>query len=77
VHRIGLATPALLLSMPSESERWARSELRSFCLSSKGLLRQPGGFKGFGAVGEDTGAADLPVFEVVNAVRAATLRGVR
>jgi hypothetical protein len=32
-------------------------------MSSKGLLRQPQGFEGFGAVGEDMGAADLPVFE--------------
>jgi hypothetical protein len=41
------------------------------------LRRQPHGFEGFGAVGEDMGAADLPVFEVVDAVRPATLRGVR
>lgn len=46
-------------------------------LSSKGYSDSPGGFEGFGAVGEDMGAADLPVFEVVDAVRAATLRGLR
>ena len=43
----------------------------------RGLLGQPHGLEGFGAVAEDMGAADLPVFEVVDAVRAATLRGVR
>jgi hypothetical protein len=43
----------------------------------KAYSDSPGGFEGFGAVGEDMGAADLPVFEVVDAVRAATLRGVR
>ena len=40
---------------------------RRYRLSSKGLPRQPHGFEGFGAVGEDMGAADLPVFEVVDA----------
>jgi hypothetical protein len=43
----------------------------------KAYFDSPGGFEGFGAVGEDMGAADLPVFEVVDAVRAATLRGLR
>jgi hypothetical protein len=36
-------------------------------LVSARLLRQPDGFEGFGAGGEDMGAADLPVFEVVDA----------
>ena len=64
------------LTHPRESVAKRRSH-RPALVVQRPTPTSPGGFEGFGAVGDDMGAADLPVFEVVDAVRAATLRGVR
>ena len=41
--------------------------MRTGCFSSKALLRQPGGFEGFGAVGEDLRPPNLAALERIDA----------
>jgi hypothetical protein len=46
-------------SAPNRAERKRRGSEARFCLLSKALLREPGGFEGLGAIGIDDHCRDL------------------